>query len=331
MARWNINNHVEYMGINVGRRDILEIVNKDNVLYWAEYIKYLFANEKDDKRSHSKRYVYSESINLCNFLIYVKFNLNDKSVLEITDKDIENYLYYNKKVLQHSSNTINGIISRLKKFYNYLIYREIISQTPFTNVSIQVTKNAKYQTLSETQIKELKQKLPLHLKLYLLFSISTGCVITDILYAKWENVDFENRIVYVSENNDNHILYFNKEVSNLLQEEKFIREKNGAEDNGYIFRNYINNKIMSTDIPIKKNIVNKWNKQMGDIIAFPELKHTILRHTGIKTLMKKSKSIGMTGLIMNHKHLSTHAIKFALEESEENNELLQEYKDICEL
>lgn len=257
--------------------------------------------------------------------------MNDKSVLEITDKDIENYLYYNKKVLQHSSNTINGIISRLKKFYNYLIYREIISQTPFTNVSIQVTKNAKYQTLSETQIKELKQKLPLYLKLYLQFTISTGCVITDILYAKWENVDFQNRIVYVYENNDNHILYFNKEVLDLLQEEKLIREKNSAEDNGYIFRNYINNKIMSSDIPIKKTIVNKWNKQMGDIIDYPELKHTILRHTGIKTLIKKSKSVGMTGLIMNHKHLSTHASKFALEESEENNDLLKEYKDICEI
>lgn len=62
MARWNINNHVEYMGINVGRRDILEIVNKDNVLYWAEYIKYLFANEKDDKRSHSKRYIYIQNL-----------------------------------------------------------------------------------------------------------------------------------------------------------------------------------------------------------------------------------------------------------------------------
>lgn len=331
MAKWNINNHVEYMGINVGRRDILEIVNKENVVYWAEYVKYLYANEKEGGKTHSERYLYHEALNLCNFLIYIKEELEDKSVIEITEKDMEDYLYYNRSVLGLSSSTINGMVTRLKRFYNYLIYRGEIDETPFKDVAIQITKTTKYHTLSESQIENLKQKLPLHLRLYLLFTISTGCVITDILSARWENVDYENRIVYVTQNDNTHILYFNKEVLLLLKAEKENREVLGVKDDGYIFRNYIRNKIVSDNAPINKNIVNKWNKYMGEIINLPELKHTILRHTGIKNLMTKSKSVGMTGLIMNHKNLSTHAHKFALEESKENNELLQEYKDICEL
>ena len=37
-----MSNQVYYKDMNVGRRDILETVNKQNVYYWQIYIKYLY-------------------------------------------------------------------------------------------------------------------------------------------------------------------------------------------------------------------------------------------------------------------------------------------------
>ena len=73
----------------------------------------------------------------------------------------------------------------------------------------------------------------------------------------------------------------------------------------------------------------EWCAQLGEIINVPNLRHLDFRHTAIRRFLSKSGSAGMTSVIMNCPRLSNRASRFIVEEN--NNDLLQEYKDLCKI
>lgn len=178
--------------------------------------------------------------------------------------------------------------------------------------------------ISDQQIEIAKSNLPDYLKLYMLFSLSTGAKSEQIRDMKWENIDFENRIVTIDED----ILYFNKEVSELLQYERKRRIDKELNDSGYVFRSADEGKY-NKDNPISKSTLCNWCTKIGEIIGIPNLRHLDFRHTMIKNMLSASGSVGMTSIISNYPNLT---IKSKLYVNDgKNNELIQEYKDICDL
>ena len=81
--------------------------------------------------------------------------------------------------------------------------------------------------------------------------------------------------------------------------------------------------------PISKTMVSRWCGEIGEIIGVKNLRHVNFWHTAIRRLMKASGSVGMTSLIMDCPNLKSQARY--LVDAEMNNELLQKYKDICEI
>ena len=113
-------------------------------------------------------------------------------------------------------------------------------------------------------------------------------------------------------------------MAQRLQTEKQNRINNEYNDYGYVFRGQKQN-----NRPISKAMVSRWCGEIGEILGVKNLRQLDFRHTAIRRLMKASGSVGMTSLIMDCPNLKSQA-RYLVDE-EMNNELLQKYKDICEI
>lgn len=316
MGRWDKSNNLEYKGVNFGRRDLIEVMSYENAYCILEYMKYKYDVKKVKK---------TEAIicNLIPFFVYVHEVLNDKAFSEISEKDAEQFIYYACGDVW----TLNARIcsNKITNFYNYLLYINKATENPFKKLAILYKKESrKYFFLKQEQIDKIKNIQSDYLKLYFNFTLSTGATSKQIRYLKWSDIDFSKRIVLIGK----ETLYFNKDVLNLLERERYYRISEELVDCGYVFRSHIKDNY-NKDIPISMSTLSNWCTQIGQYIDVPNLKHNHIRHTAIQQLLSVSGSVGMTSMLMNYPYLTSQARYFVNGDS--NNSLLQEYKDICEI
>ena len=321
MGRWDKSNNVEYKGINIGRRDLFETINYNNAYNFLEYVKYMY----DKKGSNMKEGIHKGY----TYLEYLYEELDDKEFTDVTEHDAEEYVYYLSNELHISS--ICSYIYEIGRIYDFLIYSGKSDHNPFEklkmyarNSNYRQNKKLKTNSISIEQIQKVKEDLPEYLRMYMMFSISTGAKSSQIREMKWNQVDFDNRIVRI----DDEILYFSKEVSELLQTELERRIENKLNDCGYVFRSNMEYNY-DKDAPIPKSTISNWCTQIGEMLNIPNLRHLDFRHSMIKQLLSASGSVGMTSIISNYPNLSQKAKNFV--DDNINNDLLKEYKDICEL
>lgn len=321
MGRWDKSNNVEYKSINIGRRDLFETINYNNACNFLEYVKYMY----DKKGSNMKEGIHKGY----TYLEYLYEELDDKEFTNVTEHDAEEYVYYLSNELHISS--ICSYIYEIGRIYDFLIYSGKSDHNPFEklkmyarNSNYRQNKKLKTNSISIEQIQKVKEDLPEYLRMYMMFSISTGAKSSQIREMKWNQVDFDNSIVRI----DDEILYFSKEVSELLQTELERRIKNKLNDCGYVFRSNMEYNY-DKDAPIPKSTISNWCTQIGEMLNIPNLRHLDFRHSMIKQLLSASGSVGMTSIISNYPNLSQKAKNFV--DDNRNNDLLKEYKDICEL
>lgn len=321
MGRWNNNNDVEYKDINIGRRDLFETINYNNAYNFLEYVKYMY----DKKGSKIKDGIHKGF----NYLEFLYDKLSDKEFSDVTEYDAEEYVYYLSNELHIYS--VASYIYEAGRIHDFLIYSGKSAHNPFEKVKMYArnsnyrqNKKLKTNSISIEQIQKVKEDLPDCLRMYMMFSVSTGAKSSQIREMKWNQVDFENRIVRI----DDEILYFSKEVSELLQTELERRIENKLNDCGYVFRSHMEYNY-DKDAPIPKTTISNWCTQIGELLNIPNLRHLDFRHSMIRQLLSASGSVGMTSIISNYPNLSPKAKNFV--DDNRNNDLLKEYKDICEL
>ena len=327
MSRWDISNNVEYKGVNIARRDLIETINYDNACNILNYAKFLH-----DKRD-VKRIYNLIGVDFSRFVIFVYEELEDKLFTDITEEDIDGFMFWEKKRSDISLGYLSKIINLVGRFYDFLIMDGIAATNPANKakklLNTQRSRQGRHKKLStnyitDEQLEQAREKLPGHLKLYMLFSVSTGIENDDLRNLQWEQINFDDRTVKFND----AILYFNKEVSELLKNEHQRREDNNMNDNEYVFRSHIKSNF-DKDMPIGMNTVCNWCKQIGEILNIPNLRHLDFQHTLIKKLLSATGSVGMTSILTNYPYLTVRARSFIDENS--NDELLSKYKDICEI
>ena len=173
-------------------------------------------------------------------------------------------------------------------------------------------------------MEKIKKEAPFHLKVYALFTISSGIDINIIRKARWEHVDFNKRMIQF----EGKKFFFSEEALSLLKQMQDIRKKKGLNDSGYIFRSHIDGYCKKTT-PLSKSTVCKWCSCIGDLIGIPNLRHLDLRHSAVRRFLSKSGSTGMTEVLMNYVNIHSKKKQYVVEEN--NSDLLQEYKDLCEI
>ena len=327
MSRWNISNNVEYNGINVARRDLIETINYENACNILNYAKFLH-----DKRD-VKRIYNLIGVDFSRFVMFVYEELEDKLFTDIIEEDIDGFMFWEKKRSDISLGYLSKIINLVGRFYDFLIMDEIAATNPANKakklLNTQRSRQGRHKKLStnyitDEQLEQAREKLPDYLKIYMLFSVSTGIENDDLRNLQWEQINFDDRTVKIND----AILYFNEEVSELLKNEHQRREDNNLNDNGYVFRSHIKSNF-DKDVPIGMNTVCNWCKQIGEMLNIPNLRHLDFRHTLIKKLLSATGSVGMTSILTNYPYLTVRARSFIDENS--NDDLLSKYKDICEI
>lgn len=148
--------------------------------------------------------------------------MEDKLFTDVTEEDIDKFIFWKKKRSNISLGYLSKIINLTKRFYDFLIMKGIAVTNPVNKakklLNTQRSRQSRHKKLStnyitDEQLEQAMEKLPDHLKHYMLFSVSTGIENEDLRNLQWEQINFDYRTVKIND----ATLYFNEEVSELIK------------------------------------------------------------------------------------------------------------------
>lgn len=293
----------------------------------------LFKKYKMDMeiRELSPKTIYNYETDLYQWFSYVYENQGNASVLELTEDDITEFIYYCKQQ-GNNSRRIKRRMSSISAFYKYLRKKKLIAENPMEFID-RPKKDVDVVTqtfLTEEQVELMKTKLNeyvnnggnLELQVYALFSLSTMARVNAIANIRWEQIDFESRVCSDVLEKEGKIvnLYFNKEVCELLKKLKKSRIDKEINDGGYVF--------YSTDrsgniIGMPTATLGDWAKRVGKMIDVPTLHPHDFRHSGSQLLKLQGMPIELISELLNHSGLDVTK-KFYLRQDKKK---IQQAKD----
>ena len=313
--------------VTLRRKEILNKVSPENVELAQSYLKYV-------NISNLERSTVSTKIQLLlHFLNYVHEYLDDKLVTEITVAEMEDYLLYLGKC-GIQPNSISTKMNGLSVFYKFLINKGITMFNPI----YYIPKPHKLKTeehrhfLTEEHIKILKEKLEENgnrtLQVYAFFSLSTAARVTAVSSIRWEQIDFEKRMVYkVKEKFSNYCtLLFSDYVKELLLKLRAEREANKINDGGWVFPSptkfYKDNCVEIRHIG--SGALGSWAHKVGAMCGVPELTPHDFRYSACNLLLQKGGDIAITSLVLHHKNIATTLHHYC---NKNDVEFMRQYKD----
>ena len=282
-------------------------------------------------RELSPKTIYNYETDLYQWFSYVYENQGNASVLELTEDDITEFIYYCKQQ-GNNSRRIKRRMSSISAFYKYLRKKKLIAENPMEFID-RPKKDVDVVTqtfLTEEQVELMKTKLNeyvnnggnLELQVYALFSLSTMARVNAIANIRWEQIDFESRVCSDVLEKEGKIvnLYFNKEVCELLKKLKKNRIDKEINDGGYVF--------YSTDrsgniIGMPTATLGDWAKRVGKMIDVPTLHPHDFRHSGSQLLKLQGMPIELISELLNHSGLDVTK-KFYLRQDKKK---IQQAKD----
>lgn len=254
-------------------------------------------------RELSPNTIYSYKKDLEQWFIYILDNQFNQSVLELTDDDITEFLYFCK---QQGNNTgrIKRRMASISAFYKFLRKKKLISENPveFLDRPKKGQPIIVQTFLTSEQIALLREKLiengNLQLRTYALFSLSTMARVNAVANVKWEQIDFKDRVVSNVREKEGKIvdLFFSEEVKELLLTLQEERVKNNINDYGYVFHTY----RTAPNSPINNGTLNEWCKIIGKMIGVETLHPHDWRHSGASALKNAGMALEDVSALLNH-------------------------------
>lgn len=254
-------------------------------------------------RELSPNTIYSYKKDLEQWFIYILDNQFNQSVLELTDDDITEFLYFCK---QQGNNTerIKRRMASISAFYKFLRKKKLISENPveFLDRPKKGQPIIVQTFLTSEQIALLREKLiengNLQLRTYALFSLSTMARVNAVANVKWEQMDFKDRVVSNVREKEGKIvdLFFSEEVKELLLALQEERVKNNINDYGYVFHTY----RTAPNSPISNGTLNEWCKIIGKMIGVETLHPHDWRHSGASALKNAGMALEDVSALLNH-------------------------------
>ena len=275
----------------------LEMVNPDTLKLWNRY--------KIDMtlRELSPKTIAAYENDFQHFMIYILDNFENKSVVEIDEDEITQFLYF-CKTEGNNSRRIKRRMSSISAFYKYLRKKRIIDENPMEFID-RPKKDVDIVTqtfLTEDQVNLMRARLREHgdldLHLYAMFSLSTMARVNAVSSVRWEQIDFENRVVneVLEKEGKVVVLYFSDEVKDLLLRVKAQREEKGIDDNGWVFYS----RLDKSDGSVSNSTLHQWCKKIGQLIGVPSLHCHDFRHSGATLLKNRGMSLEDVSSLLNH-------------------------------
>lgn len=283
---------------------------------------------------------------------YVRDTFGRKRIAEIKYSDILQFYYYLLNQKGISLGTLDSVHCLLHPTFQLAVRDEIIRKNPTTGVMKEIIRESGKNrgvrhALTITQQRAFMEYIanhPIYYHWWPMFTIllGTGCRIGEALGLRWQDLDFENRVisinhslVYYQKKDDNRcmlrvslpkteagirtipMLDIVKDAFEMLREEQ---EENGFNEteidgmSGFIFCNRFGNvpNPQTVNHTIKR-ILNQHNadelirakKERREPILLPDFSCHHLRHTFCTRLCENETNLKVIQSIMGHRNIET--------------------------
>ena len=254
-------------------------------------------------RELSPKSIYNYERDLLQWFSYLNKNQFNLSVKEVTEDDIEEFIYF-CKTQGNNTERIKRRISSIAAFFKFLRRKKIIKENPMEFI-VRPKKGLPVEKkvfLTKEQVEQariwLKKNNDLQLEVYFELSLATMARATAISSIKWEQIDFEDMVIVGVLEKEGYIvnLFFDESVRNLLLKLKQARENDGI-DNKYLFITKYGGKYNNTN----SITLDSWAKKIGEAIGEPELSPHDFRRSGATLRSEAGMPLEQISTLLNHK------------------------------
>lgn len=253
-------------------------------------------------RNLSPRTLKHYTYDLQQWFIYILDLQENRSLTELNDDDITEFLYFCMKG-GNNAERMKARISTISAIYKFMRKKRIIRENPveFIDRPRKGQPIIKQTFLTPEQVALMRERLidskNLQLRTYAMLSLSTMARASAIASIRWDQVDLENKIIKnVLEKEGKLVdLYFSDEVKYLLIDLKKQREEKKRDDHGWVFYSGRNG-----DKPVNTGTLNDWCKRIGAMIGVPTLHPHDFRHSGATLLRNAGMNLEDVSVLLNH-------------------------------
>jgi len=287
---------------------------KEKEVLFDDLCREFLAYSKTNKRSY-ERDVASVKM--------LKQTFGSRYLRQITPKMVEDYkaqrkvAFSKKRKRMLSPATANRELTCLKTMLNKAVEWEMVEANPAAKVKLLREPKGRLRYLTEVEANMLVECYGDHLKPIVVTALNTGMRLGEILKLKWEEVEFENQIIYVTntKNGEQRQIPMNKTLTETLQGIKLEKPS------PWVFCN------PRTHNPYRsvRFCFDKAKREAGiEGFDFHDLRHTfasrlVMRGVDLVTVKELlgHKQVEMT---LRYAHLSPKHKRFAVEVVEEDFE-----------
>ena len=232
----------------------------------------------------------------------------------VTQDDVEKYIYFLSNVLQNDSKTRNNKISALKKLFDYLADKNFIPDNPTLNIDYaKINKRLpKYLNLEESKqmlSDSIKSNDKYKIRNYAIICLFLNCGmrLSELVGINIKDIDFsENKLNVIGKGNKERTIYLNKACINAINAYLKDRPKEGIKFNSRdaLFLSEQRRRISNRTV----QYVVKEEMRLAGIDSTKYSVHK-LRHTAA-TLMYKYGQVDIRALqeLLGHESISTTEI-----------------------
>lgn len=236
------------------------------------------------------------------WFIYVLDNQENRSVRNLTDDDITEFLYL-CKCEGNNSERLRRRLSSIGAFYKFMRKKKLIVENPteFIDRPKRGVHIIMQTFLTPEQVALMRERLisadNLQLRTYAMLSLSTMGRVGAIASIRWEQIDLEGKVIKGVREKEGKIvdLFFSDEVKYLLVQLKLQREGKNRNDYGWVFFSGRNKQK-----PICRSTLCSWCKRIGNMIGVPTLHPHDFRHSGATLLKNAGMSLEDVSVLLSH-------------------------------
>lgn len=287
----------------------LKNINPETMKLWKKY-------EVDmTLRELSKRTIDGYLNDLQHWWIYIYDNQDNQCITQLDEDDVTEFLFYCKQQ-GNNSRRMKRRMSSIAAFYKFLRKKKLIDNNPteFIDRPKKDTEIITQTFLTMDQVNQIYEELDknisesktlsgihsaMQLKCYAMFSLSTMARVTAVSSVKWDQIDFDERVVNNVLEKEGYLvtLSFSEDVKSILMELKRFREKNNINDEGFLFTTQMD----GVHKQVTTSTLNQWCKKIGSMIGVSTLHPHDFRHSGSQIMKLNGAKVEDISAMLNHK------------------------------
>lgn len=279
-------------------------------------------------RNLSPRTQQHYEYDLQQWFIYILDNQDNKSIKDLNDDDITEFLYFCKKE-GNNSERIKVRTAAISALYKFMRKKRMIVENPteFISRPKRGMRIIPQTYLTPEQVALMRERLisaeDLQLRTYAMLSLSTMARVSAIASIRWDQIDLENKVVKGVLEKEGKIvdLFFSDEVKYLLVQLKQQREKLKQNDHGWLF---YTGRLTDTK-HINKTTLGEWCKRIGQLIGVPSLHPHDFRHSGATLLKNAGMSLEDVSTLLSHESTETTKKFYIKEDTERISNIKRTY------